>query len=250
MMGLNNPGAMKPLSWTLRCQRKFADALLAVVNAYLDRYTGGVGRPALFDIPSTVPALRDVTAAYSLIRTEFERVFSQRDQWPCYHELDPHVSRISQGDDPVKNWRVYLLNAMGEIPAAARRDCPGTLGVLAKVPGVYQAFFSILDPGKSVPAHQGPFRGYLRYHLGLRVPRDRPPVFRIIDHFYTWQEGKDLLFDDCADHEVFNEAAEPRGILIVDVLRPLPPMPTRFNRWFVRWVVRTLYGRRLIKNLR
>ena len=249
-MRRNHSGAMKPLSWILRCQRKFADALLAVVNDYLDQYIDGPARSAKIDIAATAPALLDVTAAYPVIRAEFDKVFAQRDRLPCYHELDPHVSRISRGDDPVKNWRVYLLNAMGEIPAAARRDCPDTLAVLSKVPEVYQAFFSILDPGKAVPAHRGPFRGYLRYHLGLRVPRERPPVFRIIDHFYTWQEGKDLLFDDCADHEVLNESTEPRGILIVDVLRPLPPTPARFNRWFVRWVVRTLYGRRLIKNLR
>lgn len=240
---------MKPLSWTLRCQRKIADLGLAVVNAYLARYTGGSKGPALFDVASTVPELTGVTAAYPTVRAEFEKVFARRGQLPSYHELDPHVSRISQGDDSTKKWRVYLLNAMGEIPAAARRDCPDTLAALEKVPGVYQAFFSILDPGKAVPAHHGPFRGYLRYHLGLRVPRERPPVFRIINHFYTWQEGKDLLFDDCADHEVFNDAGEPRGILIVDVLRPLPSAPARFNRWFVGGVIRPLYGRRLLRNI-
>jgi hypothetical protein len=38
---------------------------------------------------------------------------------------------------------------------------------------LYAAFFSILDAGKSAPAHDGPYCGYLRYHLGLIVPRDQ-----------------------------------------------------------------------------
>ncbi len=241
---------MTPLPWPLRCQRKLADALLAVVNGYLDRYTGGERRPVVFDAAAAAPALDGVTAAFDAIRAEFERVYARREDLPRYHDLDPHLSRISEGEDPNKKWRVYLLNAMGEIPAAARRECPATLGALEKVPGVSQAFFSILDPGKSVPPHAGPFRGYLRYHLGLRVPRENPPVLRVLDRSLPWEEGRAFVFDDSWEHEVINSAREPRGILIVDVLRPLPLRPARFNAWFVRSVVRRLYGRRLIKNLR
>ena len=31
------------------------------------------------------------------------------------------------------------------------------------------AFFSILAPGKHIPPHRGPYKGLLRYHLGLQV---------------------------------------------------------------------------------
>ena len=241
---------MTTIPWTLRCQRKLADAVLAVVNACLDRYTGGRDRPPLFDVAGTLPALGALTAAFPTVRAEFDGIFARRDRLSAYHELDPHVARISAGGDPSKRWRVYLLNAMGEVPEAARRDCPATLALLDKVPGVYQAFFSILDPGKTVPTHRGPFRGYLRYHLGLRVPKERPPVFRIQDRHIPGEEGTDLLFDDSVEHEVLNEAREPRGILIVDVLRPLPPMADRLNRWFVRGVIRRFYGRRLIERTR
>jgi aspartyl/asparaginyl beta-hydroxylase (cupin superfamily) len=39
---------------------------------------------------------------------------------------------------------------------------------------LFQAFFSILDGGKSIPRHAAPYRGYLRYHLGLKVPKLLP----------------------------------------------------------------------------
>jgi aspartyl/asparaginyl beta-hydroxylase (cupin superfamily) len=37
-----------------------------------------------------------------------------------------------------------------------------------------QAFFSILDPGKSVPENEGPYLGYLRYNLGLAGTEEKP----------------------------------------------------------------------------
>ena len=47
--------------------------------------------------------------------------------------------------------------------------------LVAGIPNLFQAFFSILEPGKSIPAHEGPYCGYLRYHLGLIVPEESPP---------------------------------------------------------------------------
>ena len=54
-----------------------------------------------------------------------------------------------------------------------------TCRVLEGVPNLLQAFFSVLDPGKSIPLHKGPYLGYLRYHLGLHSPQSQSaPVDR------------------------------------------------------------------------
>ena len=66
----------------------------------------------------------------------------------------------------------------------------------------------------------------------------------------AYRDGEAVLFDDSWDHEVLNAAAEPRAVLIVDILRPLPRFPMAVNRWFVRRVIRPLYARRLIRTLR
>ena len=87
-----------------------------------------------------------------------------------------------------------------------------------------------LDPGKSIPPHHAPYRGYLRFHLGLQVPAQDPPRLRVKDQHYTWKEGEAVLFDDSWQHEVSNVATEVRVVLVVDVMRPMPRFPTAVNR--------------------
>ena len=132
---------------------------------------------------------------------------------------------ISGRFDPEKDWKVFYLYAMGEKPAANRARCPRTAALLDQVPGLFQAFFSILDGGKSIPAHAGPYRGYIRYHLGLVVPEDNPPSIRVKDQHYTWKEGESILFDDSWDHEVINKSDGDRVVLIVDVRQADAPAP-------------------------
>ena len=104
-------------------------------------------------------------------------------------------------------------------PAKNQAKCPRTTGLIGKIPGVVSAFFSILDPGKSIPAHRGPYLGYLRYHLALRVPKNNPPKMRVKDEFHL--SGKSIVFDDSLEHEVYNKSDETRVVLIVDFLRPM-----------------------------
>jgi aspartyl/asparaginyl beta-hydroxylase (cupin superfamily) len=155
---------------------------------------------------------------------------------------------ISARVDSEKDWKVFYLDAMGEKPAANRAKCPRTAAALDRIPGLFQAFFSILDGGKSVPAHRGPYRGYLRYHLGLVVPAEDPPSIRIKDRHYTWREGESILFDDSWEHEVTNHSKGDRVVLIVDIRRPMPAPFDAFNR-FVEGVMRVVYGKQILKKL-
>ena len=141
---------------------------------------------------------------------------------PRYHDLDAMQTNISAVGDPAKSWKVFYLYAMGEKPAENVGLCPKTSALLDGIPGLFQAFFSILEAGKSIPAHNGPYRGYLRYHLGLVVPEVDPPSIRIKDEHYTWQEGQSILFDDSWNHEVTNHCPQDRVILIADIRRPMP----------------------------
>ena len=221
-----------------------------VANRILDLFTGGPRRPVTFDIDRTAPALRSIDERFDEILAELKPLMNGPEPLPRYHEVDPFQRAISAESTPDRSWRIFLLYAMGEVPREARHLCPKTLATLSGVPDLFQAFFSVLDPGKSVPPHVGPYRGYLRYHLGLIVPEDNPPKLRVKDFHYTWRERESLLFDDSWDHEVLNHSSGKRVVLIVDVLRPLPRIPARINRWVSNWIIRPAYGRRLLKNLR
>ncbi|MDD3763162.1 MAG: aspartyl/asparaginyl beta-hydroxylase domain-containing protein [Nevskiales bacterium] len=220
---------------------------LRLVNAVLDLRVGGRRRGVFFDIDRTFPALREVDRNYAAIRQELMAILPGWRELPAYHELDAAQTRISAST--AGRWNVFLLYAVGEKPEANRARCPQTCAVLDRIPGLFQAFFSILEGGKSIPEHCGPYRGYLRYHLPLLVPVRNPPSIRVHDVRHTWQEGRSVLFDDSWDHEVYNEADDIRAVLIVDVLRPLPPLLDALNR-LVSVFIRYLYGRGLVKNLR
>ena len=214
-----------------------------VANAYFDRYTGGSARPTFFDVAETVPELAAVTTAYPAIRAEFDRLPVAPDALPQYHDVDPGEAKIS--NTTPKRWNVFMLEILSHKLEANRSLCPETCRVLDRVPNLIQAFFSILEPGKSIPEHEGPYRGYLRYHLGLRVPKDNPPKLVVNGQDYVWKEGEAVLFDDSWPHEVVNHSAETRAVLIVDIRRPLPYAPDLFNRFLTDVAARHTYGRKV-----
>jgi aspartyl/asparaginyl beta-hydroxylase (cupin superfamily) len=216
------------------------------LNAFFNYYAGGSSRPAFFDIDQTFPALNVITEHFAVIREELESILATKNTIPNYHEIDFIQFSISAKVDKHKNWKIFMLDAMGERPAANRALCPKTCALLERIPDLFQAFFSLLDPGKSIPSHTGPYSGYLRYHLGLKVPRKDPPSMRVKNQWYVWQEGEAILFDDTYDHEVLNKSPEERVVLVVDVLRPLPPFARSINR-LVRVLSRYVYAKGVIK---
>jgi beta-hydroxylase len=106
---------------------------------------------------------------------------------------------------------------------------------LAKVPGMTTAFFSILSPGKHIPAHRGAYNGLLRLHLGLQVPEPADKVrIRIGNRICHWAEGRCLIFDDTFNHEVWNDTDGYRVVLFVDFARPLRRPFDWMNRQFLK----------------
>jgi aspartyl/asparaginyl beta-hydroxylase (cupin superfamily) len=220
-----------------------------LLNNFFARYAGGDRRPVFHDIATTAPTLATVTASYPEIRAECERLLASRVALPEYHAIDPGEAPISDTKDPGR-WTVYVLEILGHRPAANRARCPATCGALAGVRDLVQAFFSILEAGTSVPLHEGPYLGYLRYHLGLVIPDDVAPVMRVGACTHAWQPGEAVLFDDTWPHAVENHSKQLRAVLVVDVLRPMPPLPALLNRAVVRLIARPTYGRRVAAQVR
>ena len=161
---------------------------------------------------------------------------------PRYHDIDPNQNYIS--GSTARRWNVFMLYFLGQNFVDNRARCPKTCELLDHIPNLFQCFVSILDPGKSVPAHRGPYLGYLRYHLGIKVPKVNPPSIRIRDKWHVWREGVGILFDDSWEHEVYNTSNDDRVVLIVDVLRPMPWYGHFLNLVFVQ-----LYGKRYGKRV-
>jgi aspartyl/asparaginyl beta-hydroxylase (cupin superfamily) len=215
------------------------------VNRFLLRYAGQERRPVFFDIDEICPALHELERAYPLIRAELDALLAHRVDMPRYHEVNTPATEISGSTEG--SWRVFMLELLGRRPAQNRARCPDTCAALAKVPGILQAFFSVLEPGKSVPLHDGPYIGYLRYHLGVRVPKDNPPLIRVAGQEYVWKDGEGVMFDDSWPHEVINHSREPRVVLIVDIPRPLPLVPRLVNNFVLWGVAGPIYASKVIR---
>jgi len=156
-------------------RRRATPLVTAAITAFYRRLyvaAGAENRPATFDVATTVPALLEVQKNYPVIRAEVEALLGSGVTIPRYHEVDPGQVQISAGD---KKWKVFVLDLVGARPRTALELCPKTSAILDRVPNLFQAFFSILEAGKSIPAHDGPFYGAVRYHLGLIVPTENPP---------------------------------------------------------------------------
>ena len=224
------------------------ESLLIPLNKFYDLHVGGSRRPVFYDIAAIRPELLELDRNFAVIREELLGILPDKRSIPRYHELDEMQYNISARVAPEKDWKVYPLDIMGVRPPAFCSRCPRTTAMLDRIPGLFEAFFSILEGGKSIPAHEGPYRGYLRYHLGLVVPEKDPPSIRLKDQVYTWKEGESVLFDDSWEHEVYNQCDSDRVVLIVDIRRPMPQPFDGVNR-VAQAVMKRVYGGHMLKKL-
>lgn len=220
-------------------------------SSYFGRHAGGEDRPVWLDIDAVRPELRVLDRNSEVIAQELSELLDAGMPIPEYAEIDLAQQSIGSKDDAGRAWKVFHLSSAGVDIPENMAVCPETSRLVKTIPHMAQAFFSVLEPGRSVPAHCGPYLGTLRYHLALVVPDDAPPTFFLRGEPYVWAVGKSVLFDDTWEHEVINRSGGARVVLIVDILRPLPTVPHLVN-WVYMFVGgRLVYGMGTIrKNVR
>ncbi|ANN58268.1 aspartyl beta-hydroxylase [Mesorhizobium loti NZP2037] len=200
-------------------------------------YERRIDAPAILDTASEFPNAAKFTGAWRDIRDEALGV--RLGKVPRFHDIMPEQADISANDG--LDWRMFVLKAydMG-VPANLVR-MPVLSRLLAECPEVKSAAISFLAPRKHIPSHRGPFRGIMRFHLGLVIPRQadgRPATIMMIDHQEKRiTDGEGMLWDDTYPHEVINNADEARIALLLDVWRPGMPWDMEIlSRMIVRGV--------------
>lgn len=168
--------------------------------------------PARFD---WVPTLE---AGWPLIRAELDAVMRGHGQLPNLQDISEDQKHITQDS----LWKIFYFYGYGCRSDENCARCPETTRLIEAVPAMRTAFFSILSPGKHINAHRGPYKGVIRYHLGLMVPKSPGRCeIRVGNSYSGWQEGKSIMFDDTHSHEVWNDTGEMRVVLFMDVDRPM-----------------------------
>ena len=194
------------------------------------------------------PELAVLARNFPVIRAECEQLIGSQVRIPGMEELTSYTS----GGIHQIAWKSFMFKSGSFI----EENCvlaPRTAALLRGIPGVYTAFFSVLEPQQHIKAHWGYWKGFVRYHLGVVIPgnnRDNNCWIRINPQAqsrtgdraaiaqgekYHWHDGEAVLFDDTFLHEAANESDSVRVVLFLDVARKMPWWLSGLNHLFL-WI--------------
>ena len=213
------------VEWTIAV----GERVLAPVERFIGRRSL-VGDATFFPVES-FPWVAHIEENWTVIREELERVLEDHSALPNFQDISKDQIEITDDD----RWKTFFLYGYGFKAKLGTEMCPRTAALMCEIPGMTTAMFSILSPRKHILDHRGPYKGVLRYHLGLIVPEDAEACrIRVGEDVRHWVQGRSLIFDDTFNHEVWNDTDETRVVLFVDVLRPLPRAESALNRAIVK----------------
>jgi aspartyl/asparaginyl beta-hydroxylase (cupin superfamily) len=197
---------------------------------------------------SEYPKLAILSENYATIRSECESLIRQEIRIPGMEELTSYTS----GGIHQIAWKSFMFKSGSFID----ENCalaPKTAALLEKIPGLYTAFFSVLEPHQHIKPHWGYWKGFVRYHLGVVIPdnnadrkcwirinpeaQDRTQARDAIEQGerYFWKNGEAVLFDDTFLHDAANESDQVRVVLFLDLARKMPWPLALLNRLFL-WI--------------
>jgi|ERR1051325_10522752 beta-hydroxylase len=225
--------------------RVIAGAGLVLIRAFEWRIRRHAGDRIFYE-PEEFPWSSRLEDRWKDVRLELDRVLAGPERPPSFESISEEQARIVQPE----RWRTFFFYAYGHRVDENCRRCPQTTELLESIPGMTTAMFSILTPGTRLTPHRGPFKGVLRYHLGLLIPSgDERCAIRVGGELKTWREGESLVFDDTYEHEAWNETGAPRVVLFVDFLRDLPFPLSTLNRAMIRLIGVSPFVQNILENL-
>jgi ornithine lipid ester-linked acyl 2-hydroxylase len=224
-------GESRKSSWQRMVELTIAvgERILAPIERFIGRRSL-VGDQTFF-AEDLFPWIERVERHWPEVREELESVLADREALPNFQDISTDQIEITDDD----RWKTFFLYGYGFAAKLGVDMCPKTAALMRGIPGMTTAMFSILSPRKHILDHRGPYKGVLRYHLGLIVPSEAELCrIRVGEDIRHWEEGKSMVFDDTFNHEVWNDTDETRVVLFVDVLRPLPAPWSHINRLIVK----------------
>ena len=244
---INSPS---PSPAPAKLKTDFRQLVLKNGRKVLQQIQKGIGRASLigdrpFFAREQFPWADEIERNWKTIREELDTILQRRDDLPDFAQISPDQKHLAKANQ----WKTFFFFAYGlESPENGAR-APKTMQLLKAIPGAKTAFFSILSPRMHIPAHCGPYKGVIRYHLGLIVPEPKEQCrIRVADSVAHWEEGKSMFFDDTFEHEVWNDTDGQRVVLFMDVMRPLRFPMSMLNELIIKAIAASPFIRDAKKN--
>lgn len=198
----------------------------------------------LHDYHHDYPGLSELEAGFADVRRECEALVKVRHRLV---DVEGLAGKYTSGGIHALAWKAFMFKSHRFIePNCAL--APRTAELLRNIPGLYTAFFSVLEGGQYITPHRGYWKGFLRYHLGVIIPNDNADhacwlrvnadsdtggkdVAELIERGerYHWKEGKGVMFDDTFVHDAKNGSNDVRVVLWLDLRRKMPPYWSALN---------------------
>lgn len=227
----------------VRLQRRVLSRSVDWMERQIDRRSPL--RPGPFFEPASLAWTVRLEEQWKVIRGELDGMLEYRADLPNFQDISVEQKMLTDDD----GWKTLFFFGYGYRFDGNCERCPETARLLDNIPGLTTAFFSVLAPQKHVPEHRGPYKGVLRYHLGLKIPSPREETgIKVGGEVAHWTEGKGLLFDDTYLHEAWNYTGEDRVVLFLDIVRPMPFPLGRLNEWIIRGIGKSPLVRGAIDN--
>ena len=197
------------------------------------------------DYLNDYPQFKILEDNYPVIREECARLLALKEKMT---DMEMLGGDYTAGGIHTVQWKTFLFKS-GKFIEDNCRLAPRTAELLRRIPNLYTAFFSILDPHQHIAPHFGYYKGFLRYHLGVIIPHDNAAgccYLRVNANpadnarrecslinkgeTYYWKNGEGVMFDDTFLHDAHNDSDEVRVVLWLDVARRLPWHLHLFNK--------------------
>lgn len=215
---------------------RLAGGLVPAVERFVGRLSR-VGDTPFFEA-RYFPWVSAVEAFYPAIRGEVLDLIGRDTPLPGFEQISSDQTKLSND----RRWKTFFFLGYGERFEDNIARCPGTWAALRQIPGLTTAFFSVLEPGKQLPPHRGPYKGVLRYHLGILIPDQAEACgIDVAGERRHWRPGNSLIFDDTFVHSAWNDSTERRIVLFVDFARPLRFPANLINRMILMLIARSGY---------
>ena len=219
----------------LKLRRQIFDhsTFTAPYNALMYAFSAAPTTPFI-DV-ATFPELKPLADNWMLLRDEGLRLFDEGYIKAAEKHNDAGFRTFFR-----TGWKRFYLKWYDDALPSAKALCPRSTELVAKIPSVNAAMFTLLPPGARLGAHRDPFATSLRYHLGLNTPNS-PDCNIVVDgEPYYWRDGEAVMFDETYVHTAENKTDQTRLILLCDIERPLSNAPARWlNRLVGHGMVRT-----------
>lgn len=215
---------------------KLAGGLVPAIERLVARLSRVGDRP--FFPAGSFPWVGSLEAFYPAIRGEVLDLMQHDTPIPGFEQISTDQTKLSND----RRWKTFFFLGYGLRFEENIARCPATWAGLQRIPGLTTAFFSVLEPGKRLPPHRGPYKGVLRYHLGIIIP-DRADScgIEVAGEQRHWAAGRSLIFDDTFVHSAWNDSGERRIVLFVDFARPLRFPANLINRAILKLIARSGY---------